>query len=921
MGSFGNKGWSQVRIHSQTTLHRNSTYKCKCPKRSYFTVGGRKITAKRCNRTCPSRKYEDRFLFNIFSSPKENRRLETNHKLETSKQVSKEAAFQDGLFKQSYKPSTTGRLGNFNRSSRRLPSYSNSCEIQEISKVLHSRKGIPIHFHVLRSNGSAQNVHEINIGNCSSSKNAECPSGSLPGRLVLGKSVETSTSARQRENTQSSCQSRSNNQIGKINLNSKPESHIYRGSVSVGQRNCLSNIRKNSENRSSYFIDNTGTNSTQFSPSSGLNGFLYRTGPKCTAVHETNSAAFTAFLETSDKGSPSNNTNNSAFDRSFTVVESQRKSLERKNFQSKNKHKNSYDRRIQAGIRRSFRQPHLSRVLVRKRKEIAYKPSRTQSSSFVDSEISAPLERSESFDTVRLHNSCPVSQQAGRDSVSTVMSANLGIVSVNNQKRNNLESSPHNRQPKFPSRQSVESKNTSNRVDIKRFSDSENLSNLGQANDRSFCLRRKPQSRNFLLMDSQPISMGSRRSVSVLAKPRCVRFSSNSIDSESVTAHEEVSLPVNPDCSSVAKETLVHGPSSNAGSTSDEASHDSGSFVSTQNNDCTSKPTSIQSGCMAAINKSFKNKGFSSKTRKLMAASWRKGTQKDYAAKFRKFSSWCSEREIDPHTATLAQCADFLTSLFQSGLKYRTIAGYRSMLSAILPPADGVSIGQHPDIIRLLKGVFNKRPPEKRLVPEWDLRKVLDFLTSKTFEPISKISLKYLTLKSVFLAAISTFRRCSDLQALKINQGFMSIVQEGIVFVRDGLCKQDRPGHIGKQIFIPCFKKNIKLDPKRAIQTYIKRTEEFRNGENRLFLSFNKPHKAVSCQTISSWIVSVIKQAYEEQSDLKVKAHSTRAIGPSWALVKGASLNSILEAADWSRDTTFKKFYYRQIDSQEWELC
>lgn len=243
------------------------------------------------------------------------------------------------------------------------------------------------------------------------------------------------------------------------------------------------------------------------------------------------------------------------------------------------------------------------------------------------------------------------------------------------------------------------------------------------------------------------------------------------------------------------------------------------------------------------------------------------------------------------------------------------------MLSAILPPADGISVGQHPDIIRLLKGVFNTRPPEKRLVPEWDLRKVLDFLTSKTFEPISKVSLKYLTLKSVFLAAISTFRRCSDLQALKINQGFMSVVQEGIIFVRDGLSKQDRPGHIGKQIFIPCFKKNVKLDPKRAIQAYIKRTDEFRNGENRLFLSFNKPHKAVSCQTISSWIVSVIKQAYDEHSEIKVKAHSTRAIGPSWALAKGASLSSILEAADWSRDATFKKFYYRQLDPQEWELC
>ena len=54
----------------------------------------------------------------------------------------------------------------------------------------------------------------------------------------------------------------------------------------------------------------------------------------------------------------------------------------------------------------------------------------------------------------------------------------------------------------------------------------------------------------------------------------------------------------------------------------------------------------------------------------------------------------------------------------------------------------------------------------------------------------------------------------------------MSIVQEGIVFVSDGLSKQDRPGHVGKQIFIPCFKKNIKLDQKEAIQTYLERIEE-----------------------------------------------------------------------------------------------
>ena len=43
------------------------------------------------------------------------------------------------------------------------------------------------------------------------------------------------------------------------------------------------------------------------------------------------------------------------------------------------------------------------------------------------------------------------------------------------------------------------------------------------------------------------------------------------------------------------------------------------------------------------------------------------------------------------------------------------------MLSSVLPPIDKVPIGQHPYIIRLLKGVFNSRPPKVKLLPDWDL--------------------------------------------------------------------------------------------------------------------------------------------------------------------------------------------------------
>ena len=49
-------------------------------------------------------------------------------------------------------------------------------------------------------------------------------------------------------------------------------------------------------------------------------------------------------------------------------------------------------------------------------------------------------------------------------------------------------------------------------------------------------------------------------------------------------------------------------------------------------------------------------------------------------------------------------------------------------------------------------------------------------------------------------------------------------------------------------------------------------------------------------------------------SSLKVRGHSTRALGHSWAFYNGASIKGILEAADRSRENTFVKFYLRDIN-------
>lgn len=150
----------------------------------------------------------------------------------------------------------------------------------------------------------------------------------------------------------------------------------------------------------------------------------------------------------------------------------------------------------------------------------------------------------------------------------------------------------------------------------------------------------------------------------------------------------------------------------------------------------------------------------------------------------------------------------------------------------------------------------------------------------------------------------------------------MRIQTKGITFIRHGLAKQDREKHFGAKIFVPTYTENTSLDPRKNLLQYLDKTKPLRkklqqDQRGKLFLALCEPHKPVTSQTISHWIVQIIKQAYSDSEypgKGKIHAHSTRAIGPTWAFFKGASINSILESADWSSESTFSRFYLRELD-------
>ena len=80
-------------------------------------------------------------------------------------------------------------------------------------------------------------------------------------------------------------------------------------------------------------------------------------------------------------------------------------------------------------------------------------------------------------------------------------------------------------------------------------------------------------------------------------------------------------------------------------------------------------------------------------------------------------------------------------------------------------------------------------------------------------------------------------------------------------------------------------------------------------------LSFCKPSKPVSTDTIARWLKKVLENAGIDIN--KYGAHSTRAASTSAAKAANVSVKTIMDAAGWANAGTFSKFYDKPISVTE----
>lgn len=284
-----------------------------------------------------------------------------------------------------------------------------------------------------------------------------------------------------------------------------------------------------------------------------------------------------------------------------------------------------------------------------------------------------------------------------------------------------------------------------------------------------------------------------------------------------------------------------------------------------------------------------------------------KNTLLQYNSTYKSWWQFCLTHSIYPYQASISMILLFLTEQFNKGVAYGSINNHRSALSLLL----GSEVMNNDQIKRLLKGAYKLRPAAPKYSFTWDPQVVLDYIAS--WVPNKEMSLEKITKKLVILLALSTAHRVQTLSLIKIDniKTTPSGVQIGIV----DIIKTSAAGREQPVLYIPYFMENKAICPATTLEDYLLVTNHIRPSPIRtLLLTFKRPYKPASCQTISRWIRQVLKAS---GVDIGIfGAHSTRHAATSTAHASGVSLDTIRKTAGWTeRSKSFAQFYNRQIIS------
>ena len=372
--------------------------------------------------------------------------------------------------------------------------------------------------------------------------------------------------------------------------------------------------------------------------------------------------------------------------------------------------------------------------------------------------------------------------------------------------------------------------------------------------DRSVCDLRNREAPSVFLTGLRSAGSGDRRSSPILGQSPGLCFSSDSHHKESSCLTEVLEeLSVNSHSSVLASEGMVPGPS---GTIVRRSHHTVKSKRSTKTAPLPLLPPKsayASADCMATIKRFAHQAGFSSMVAGQLVFCRRQSTRLNCQARWGTYRKWCRDFGHRSSSPSIAKVAEFFTYMFKrKGAALSTIKGYRAMLSAVfkflLP-----EISTSPILKDLIRSFEISAPRPLFPPPPWDLGKVLQ-----------RASFLNKTKKALFLLAMATAKRVSELQALSFSVSFQG---EHLVLYYDPFFRaktESAANPLPRSVIVPSLSdfagdlpERVQY-PVRAIKFLRKAARSASYIPSRLFVSPRNPERSMSKNAMSFYLRQII---------------------------------------------------------------
>ena len=802
-------------------------------------------------------------------SPQTQQQMETHIRPQQSKPVSQSREIQDGNTGNHQNPPSTRGMGYIGRLQGCLFPYTDTGTIQEIPQISGPGPDLPVQSSALWSVHSAHGVHCSSKGGKTNGHTQGYKNPPVPRRLVGESQIPPNLSPTYPNACQNMPGSSLVGEFGKIRTGTQTNLQLcrlpVRPQVRLGPTD-TGPVAKSSRKDTSTFVATGLSGPAVHVPDRSADSHRKTSSPRPT-THETHSVASQEQLAStgiSRKGDPSAQVSAS----SFAMVARGKQRPHRPTITPVKACSADVYRRIKRRVGCSLKRVYCKRILVSTGKQTAHKLSRTQSGVFGPQRVPKSLCRQNSSNSNQQYYSGRLHKQRRGHGVRPSMCPTVENLDLVFPATSDTKSPTHPGPFKCDSRQAIQTgSDHPNRVVPPSGGFSTNLQPMAPASNRSICHEVQPQVTSVCLSSAGLPGCSSGHTYSAMGGAGCICLPTDCHIGQG--GGETTGQPLqenNPNCPRLAQHALVLGLGDHVQSSPSQLAQPARSVDTAFQPDPSQKSDQSKSPCMAPRATAIKQQGFSKAVAVRIETPQRSSTRSVYEAKWTIFTKWCITNQVDFRSPPVKSVADFLLHLFEDKrLQPSTIDGYRSAIADKLGNTT-VNISKDGNLTRLLESFHRDRPKGRRGIPSWNLSLVLHQLTKAPFEPLREASLKHLTFKTVFLLALGSGKRRSEIHAWQHRNirhqsdwSKVSLFPSPSFFSKNQLAKEG-PEIVAPVVIpaqAPTLDRSLKSDrslcPVRALRYYLDRTSDLRQHKELVFVSFKKGFdKDISPATISS---------------------------------------------------------------------